>query len=77
MVSHERGPHADWIPEYLQPAAKNSLRAEMQKARAASDVDGYIYTFEILGMALSTPRSCLIELATLRAQIPPTRRPYT
>jgi len=38
----------DWIPEYLQPATKNSLRAEMQKARAASDVEGYIYTFEIL-----------------------------
>lgn len=38
----------DWIPEYLQPATKNSLRVEMQKARAASDVEGYIYTFEIL-----------------------------
>jgi len=40
----------DWIPEYLQPATKNSLRVEMQKARATSDVEGYIYTFEILGM---------------------------
>jgi T5orf172 domain len=41
---------ADWIPDYLQPATQNALRVEMQKARAASDVEGYIYTFEILGM---------------------------
>jgi hypothetical protein len=49
-VSHGRGLHADWIPEYLQGAVKNSLRAEMQKARAPSDVEGYIYAFEILGI---------------------------
>ena len=41
---------ADWIPDYLQPATQNALRVEMQKARAAGDVEGYIYTFEILGM---------------------------
>ena len=39
----------DWIPQYLQPATQIALRAEMQKARAQSDVDGYIYAFEILG----------------------------
>ncbi|KAF8462467.1 hypothetical protein DFH94DRAFT_605754, partial [Russula ochroleuca] len=41
----------DWIPEYLQTATKNSLRVEMQKARASSDVEGYIYAFEILDPA--------------------------
>ncbi|KAI0003401.1 hypothetical protein BJV74DRAFT_764542 [Russula compacta] len=44
----------DWIPEYLQPATKNALRVEMQKARAQSDVEGYIYTFEILDPADKT-----------------------
>lgn len=39
---------SDWIPEYLQPATQIALRAEMQKARALSDVEGYIYAFEIL-----------------------------
>ncbi|KAH8991068.1 hypothetical protein EDB86DRAFT_2936514 [Lactarius hatsudake] len=39
---------SDWVPEYLQPATQIALRAEMQKARALSDVDGYIYAFEIL-----------------------------
>ena len=37
----------DWIPDYLQPSTQASLRSEMQKARSNSDVDGYIYTFEI------------------------------
>ena len=45
--SHKRG--LDWIPSYLGPVAQNALRAEMQKARTASDVEGYIYAFEILG----------------------------
>ena len=40
---------SDWIPEYLQSATQIALRAEMQKARAESDVEGYIYAFEILG----------------------------
>ncbi|KAI9456669.1 hypothetical protein BJY52DRAFT_1120983 [Lactarius psammicola] len=39
---------SDWVPEYLQPATQIALRAEMQKARALSDVEGYIYAFEIL-----------------------------
>ncbi|VDC07825.1 unnamed protein product [Peniophora sp. CBMAI 1063] len=38
----------DWIPDHLQPSTQASLRSEMQKARSDSDVDGYIYTFEIL-----------------------------
>ncbi|KAI0303538.1 hypothetical protein B0F90DRAFT_1383962 [Multifurca ochricompacta] len=42
---------SDWIPEYLQPATQVALRAEMQKARTPSDVDGYIYAFEILDPA--------------------------
>jgi hypothetical protein len=50
--------YADWIPEYLQASTKNSLRVEMQKARASSDVEGYIYAFEILG----TPAMVLIKL---------------
>ncbi|KAN0086231.1 hypothetical protein V8E55_007365 [Tylopilus felleus] len=41
----------NWIPDYLQPATQNALRVEMQKARAAGDVEGYIYTFEILDPA--------------------------
>jgi len=41
----------DWIPEYLQTATQNALRVEMQKARAASDMEGYIYAFEILDPA--------------------------
>lgn len=71
--SHERGLHADWIPEYLQTATKNSLRVEMQKARASSDVEGYIYAFEILGMPsfltaeLSHPAGLLIESLRLFA----------
>lgn len=39
---------SDWIAEYLQPATQIALRAEMQKTRALSDVEGYIYAFEIL-----------------------------
>ncbi|KAI9456462.1 hypothetical protein F5148DRAFT_984426 [Russula earlei] len=38
----------DWIPGYLRMATQNSLRVEMQKARTPSDVEGYIYAFEIL-----------------------------
>lgn len=51
----------------------------MQKARASSDVEGYIYAFEILGMPPSLPQSCLLfnEPATFRAQILRTRRSYT
>ena len=49
--SHERASYADWIPEYLQTATQNALRVEMQKARTQSDVEGYIYAFEILGTA--------------------------
>ena len=77
--SHERGLYTDWIPSYLQPATQNALRVEMQKARASSDVEGYIYTFEILGTAriLSTEHPYLIESAgTPRAQILLTRRQY-
>ena len=44
---------ADWIPEYLGQATQVALRSEMQKARAPSDSEGYIYVFEILGMPSS------------------------
>ncbi|KJA27559.1 hypothetical protein HYPSUDRAFT_35477 [Hypholoma sublateritium FD-334 SS-4] len=37
----------DWIPAYLQPETQLSLRDEMDKPPSRSDVDGYIYTFEI------------------------------
>jgi hypothetical protein len=48
--SHQRELlRADWIPEYLGQATQVALRSEMQKARTLSDVEGYIYTFEILG----------------------------
>ncbi|KLO10662.1 hypothetical protein SCHPADRAFT_832220 [Schizopora paradoxa] len=36
-----------YIPENLQPDTKAALRVEMEKARSASDVEGYIYAFEI------------------------------
>jgi len=36
-----------YIPEHLQPDTKAALRVEMEKARSASDVPGYIYAFEI------------------------------
>uniref|UniRef100_A0A0W0F0Q2 Bacteriophage T5 Orf172 DNA-binding domain-containing protein n=1 Tax=Moniliophthora roreri TaxID=221103 RepID=A0A0W0F0Q2_MONRR len=38
---------ADYIPEYLHPDTQVALRVEMEKARSSSDVEGYIYTFEI------------------------------
>lgn len=38
---------ADYIPSYLQPDTQVALRVEMEKARSQSDVEGYIYTFEI------------------------------
>ncbi|KAG2020354.1 hypothetical protein CC2G_005709 [Coprinopsis cinerea AmutBmut pab1-1] len=37
----------DWIPAYLSHETQLSLRIEMERARSLSDVDGYIYTFEI------------------------------
>ncbi|KIK06569.1 hypothetical protein K443DRAFT_674227 [Laccaria amethystina LaAM-08-1] len=37
----------DWIPQYLQEETRASLRVEMGKSRSPSDVEGYIYTFEI------------------------------
>jgi hypothetical protein len=39
----------DWIPDYLQPDTQVALRVEMSKPHSASDVPGYIYTFEIRG----------------------------
>ncbi|KAF8201647.1 hypothetical protein BJ912DRAFT_1116826 [Pholiota molesta] len=36
-----------WIPPYLQAETQVSLRVEMEKTRSQSDVEGYIYTFEI------------------------------
>ncbi|KAL0580442.1 hypothetical protein V5O48_001595 [Marasmius crinis-equi] len=38
---------ADYIPEYLHPDTQVALRVEMEKPRSSSDVEGYIYTFEI------------------------------
>ncbi|KAK7049375.1 hypothetical protein VNI00_005976 [Paramarasmius palmivorus] len=38
---------ADFIPDYLHPDTQVALRVEMEKARSSSDVEGYIYTFEI------------------------------
>ncbi|KAK0458556.1 uncharacterized protein EV420DRAFT_1543096, partial [Desarmillaria tabescens] len=38
---------ADYIPSYLAPDTQVALRVEMEKARSQSDVEGYIYTFEI------------------------------
>ncbi|KAH7908590.1 hypothetical protein BJ138DRAFT_1157352 [Hygrophoropsis aurantiaca] len=37
----------DYIPQYLQRDTQLALRVEMEKAASASDVPGYIYTFEI------------------------------
>ncbi|TEB35916.1 hypothetical protein FA13DRAFT_1752644 [Coprinellus micaceus] len=36
-----------WIPAYLQTETQLALRVEMERTRSRSDVDGYIYTFEI------------------------------
>ncbi|KAJ3521014.1 hypothetical protein NMY22_g12494 [Coprinellus aureogranulatus] len=36
-----------WIPGYLQTETQAALRIEMERPRSRSDVDGYIYTFEI------------------------------
>ncbi|KAJ3730296.1 hypothetical protein C8R42DRAFT_598835 [Lentinula raphanica] len=38
---------ADYIPPYLHPDTQVALRVEMEKPRSQSDVEGYIYTFEI------------------------------
>lgn len=40
---------ADYIPPYLHPDTQVALRIEMEKMRSSSDVEGYIYTFEIRG----------------------------
>ena len=50
----------------------------MQKARAPSDVEGYIYAFEILGIPplLSTKAVSFSSILQLRAQIPLTRKRY-
>ncbi|KAJ3813361.1 hypothetical protein F5876DRAFT_87104 [Lentinula aff. lateritia] len=41
----------DYIPPYLHPDTQVALRVEMEKPRSQSDVEGYIYTFEIRGEA--------------------------
>jgi hypothetical protein len=70
------------VPSYLQLATQNALRVEMQKARAPSDVEGYIYTFEILGTApipsaiLLHPAYLIESAGTPPAQILLTRRRY-
>jgi hypothetical protein len=46
---------ADWIPAHLGQATQVALRSEMQKARTPSDVEGYIYAFEILGAPVFLP----------------------
>jgi hypothetical protein len=53
---------SDWIPQYLQEETRASLRVEMGKSRSPSDVEGYIYTFEIRGMlvCLGFAMICLI-----------------
>ncbi|THV07967.1 hypothetical protein K435DRAFT_815212 [Dendrothele bispora CBS 962.96] len=38
---------ADYIPDYLSSDTQAAIRVEMEKKRSASDVEGYIYTFEI------------------------------
>ncbi|KAJ3737649.1 hypothetical protein DFJ43DRAFT_987288 [Lentinula guzmanii] len=38
---------ADYIPPYLHPDTQVALRVEMEKPRSQSDVEGYIYTFEV------------------------------
>ncbi|KAJ8093085.1 hypothetical protein PM082_020568 [Marasmius tenuissimus] len=38
---------ADYVPDYLHPDTQVALRVEMEKPRSSSDVEGYIYTFEI------------------------------
>ncbi|KIK61106.1 hypothetical protein GYMLUDRAFT_43205 [Collybiopsis luxurians FD-317 M1] len=38
---------ADYIPPYLHPDTQVALRVEMEKPRSQSDVEGFIYTFEI------------------------------
>lgn len=40
---------SDWIPDYLRRETKVALRVEMEKPLSQSDVNGYIYTFEIRG----------------------------
>ncbi|KAJ4483659.1 hypothetical protein J3R30DRAFT_3655895 [Lentinula aciculospora] len=37
----------NYIPPYLHPDTQVALRVEMEKPRSQSDVEGYIYTFEI------------------------------
>ncbi|KAK0220646.1 hypothetical protein IW262DRAFT_1272953, partial [Armillaria fumosa] len=38
---------ADYIPLYLHPDTQVALCVEMEKARSQSNIEGYIYTFEI------------------------------
>lgn len=49
---------ADWIPTYLQVETQLALRVEMEKARSMSDVPGYIYAYEIRGIAGHTHCDC-------------------
>jgi len=52
---------SDYIPNYLHPDTQVALRVEMEKLRSASDVEGYIYTFEIRGTRPQTKTIfCLI-----------------
>lgn len=39
--------YTDWIPAYLSEDTKVLLRSEMEKPISNSDVDGYIYCYEL------------------------------
>ncbi|RXW18873.1 hypothetical protein EST38_g6974 [Candolleomyces aberdarensis] len=45
---------SDWIPVYLQAETRTALQVEMERSRSQSDVDGYIYTFEIREEEITT-----------------------
>ncbi|TFK29827.1 hypothetical protein FA15DRAFT_684151 [Coprinopsis marcescibilis] len=45
--THSNDMVPDYIPAYLQVETQLALRIEMERSRSRSDVDGYIYTFEI------------------------------
>ena len=47
---HALSSMSDYVPDYLHPDTQVALRVEMEKPRSSSDVEGYIYTFEIRGL---------------------------
>ncbi|KAE9403324.1 hypothetical protein BT96DRAFT_1017035 [Gymnopus androsaceus JB14] len=53
---------ADYIPPYLHPDTQVALRVEMEKPRSQSDVEGFIYTFEVRDPKDPTPPTISLKV---------------